>query len=81
MTAPAPCDEDLYERCAAGLHMPERLPRDLYEALAALKRDSYLRAQLGEAFCTQFLQLKQQEWDHYQQQVSAWELARYADAF
>jgi len=81
MSAPTPCDEDLYERFASGAPMPDRLPRDLHDALAALEHDAPLRAQLGESFCAQFLLLKRQEWDAYQQQVSAWEMARYADAF
>ncbi len=81
LAAPAPCQEDLYERFASGAAMPDRLPRDLCDALAALEDDAALRATLGEAFCAQFLALKRAEWDAYQQQVSPWELARYADAF
>jgi glutamine synthetase len=81
LAAPAPCDEDLYERFASGAAMPDRLPRDLCDALVALENDAALRALLGEAFCAQFLALKRAEWDAYQQQVSPWELARYADAF
>jgi glutamine synthetase len=81
LPAPAPCDEDLYERFASGEAMPTRLPRDLFDALSALEKDSVLRGLLGASFCEQFLQLKQQEWDQYQQHVSAWELARYADGF
>jgi glutamine synthetase len=81
LQAPAPCDEDLYERFARGATMPQRLPRDLFDALAALEADAGLRALLGEGFCAQFLSLKRAEWDEYQQQISAWELARYADAF
>ncbi len=81
LAAPVPCDEDLYERFASGAAMPARLPRDLFEALGALELDPALCTLLGEAFCTQFLTLKRAEWDAYQQQVSPWELARYADAF
>lgn len=81
LAAPTPCDEDLYERFASGAAMPARLPRDLCDALVALEQDAGLRALLGEAFCAQFLALKRAEWDEYQQQVSPWELARYAKAF
>jgi glutamine synthetase len=72
-----PCDEDLYQRQASGQAMPPRLPRDLYEALAALRSDAILRDAVGEAFCEQFLALKRAEWDAYAQQVSDWELTRY----
>ena len=81
LQAPEPCDEDLYQRFASGAVMPGRLPRDLLDALLALEKDSALRAALGDSFCEQFLRLKREEWDQYQQHVSAWELARYADGF
>ena len=81
LRAPVPCDEDLYERFASADAMPPRLPRDLFDALSALEKDAVLRGMLGTSFCEQFLQLKHQEWDQYQQHVSAWELARYADGF
>ena len=81
LPAPDACDEDLYQRQASGQPMPPRLPRDLHDALAALRSDAILRDDLGEAFCEQFLALKQAEWDTYAQQVSDWELARYADGF
>lgn len=75
------CDEDLYQRQASGQPMPAHLPRDLFEALAALEADTALRDAVGAAFCEQFLSLKWAEWDAYAQQVSGWELERYADGF
>jgi glutamine synthetase len=81
MTAPAPCDEDLYERQAQGLPMPEQLPRDLYAALEALSKDAWLQEQLGEPFCEQFLKLKRDEWDSYAQHISQWELAHCASQY
>jgi glutamine synthetase len=79
LPAPEACEADLYQRHAAGDPMPPRLPRDLHEACAALRADALLRDDVGAAFCDQFLILKQAEWDAYAQQVSDWELARYAD--
>ncbi|MGI9215488.1 MAG: type III glutamate--ammonia ligase [Hydrogenophaga sp.] len=75
-----PCDEDLYQRQASGQAMPPRLPRDLHDALAALRSDAILCDDVGAAFCEQFWLLKRAEWDAYAQQVSDWELRRYADA-
>ena len=75
------CAEDLYQRQASGQPMPARLPRDLYDALAALEADTVLCDAVGAAFCEQFLSLKRAEWDAYAQQVSGWELERYADGF
>lgn len=78
---PVPCNEDLYDRRGQGLPMPERLPRDLKEAVDALEANSYLVAALGPAFCAEFVQLKRAEWDAFSVQISAWELEQYANAF
>lgn len=75
-----PCADDLYDRHAAGEPLPPRLPRDLLAALDALTRDAALREAVGPAFCAQFLALKHEEWAAWSQQVSDWELQRYADA-
>ncbi len=81
LPAPEAVEADLYQRHAAGEPMPPRLPRDLHEACAALRADALLRDDVGARFCDQFLTLKQAEWDAYAQQVSDWELERYADGF
>jgi glutamine synthetase len=80
-TAPAPCSEDLYERFAAGLPMPDRLPRDLGQSLDALDSNSSLTEAIGSGFCKQFLSLKRREWDDFSQSVSHWEFERYACLF
>ncbi len=81
MLPPPACEGDLYQRQAAGAPMPARLPRDLGCAIEALASDRALVSALGDAFCDEFIQLKRREWDEYSQQVSAWEMGRYADAF
>ncbi len=81
LEAPPACHEDLYERFSAGDLMPDRLPRDLGQALGALSRNTVLKDALGSEFCAQFLALKRHEWDDYCQSVSSWEFARYAQAF
>jgi glutamine synthetase len=79
---PAPaCSVDLYEQYANGAPMPARLPRDLFEALQGLQADTVLREQIGVAFCDEFLAIKRAEWDAYSQQITAWELDRYARAY
>jgi len=79
--APAACSEDLYERFASGESMPARLPADLGQAVKALAADQVLQEALGLEFCQQFIAQKRLEWRSYCQQVSHWELERYADAF
>ena len=79
LVAPKPCKHDLYERHARGEPLPERLPRDLHDALLALEGDAVLRAALGEPLVEQYLTLKRAEWAEYHAQVSNWELVRYAE--
>jgi glutamine synthetase len=81
MSPGLPCAVDLYEQQAAGRPMPARLPRDLFDALQALRQDETLRSALGPAFCEEFLKLKTLEWEAYNQHISEWELQKYADAF
>ena len=81
LACPPACTVDLYQQQAAGQAMPARLPRDLQAAVLALAADQALVSAVGEAFCAEFIRLKQREWDDYHQTISAWELQRYADAF
>lgn len=79
LPVPTPCDDDLYERHAAGQPLPARLPRDLHDALLALEHDTVVREGLGEALVAQFLALKHAEWAAFHAHVSDWELQRYAE--
>jgi glutamine synthetase len=81
MTPPLSCDSDLYEQHSVGGPMPGRLPRDLSAAVEALAVDRALMVAMGEAFCTEFIKLKRIEWNEYNEQVSDWELQRYANFF
>jgi len=78
MVPPQPCEQDLYAVAAAGEALPAQLPRSLQEALDALAADGDLTASMGQAFVDQFLAIKRAEWDAFHQQVSAWEMERYA---
>jgi len=81
MKRPEACSADLYEQFAAGGAMPDRLPRDLWAALEGLETDTVLRERVGMAFCDEFMAIKAAEWDSFNQQVTSWELERYAAAF
>ena len=81
MTPPPACDIDLYEQHSIGASMPGRLPRDLSAAVEALAVDLALMIAVGDALCTEFIKLKRIEWNEYSQQVSDWEMQRYANLF
>jgi glutamine synthetase len=59
----------------------ERLPRTLWEALEHLERDEVLVEALGQNLVTEFVKLKRDEFDRYQDHVSEWEREEYLDEF
>ncbi|HRK39872.1 MAG TPA: type III glutamate--ammonia ligase [Burkholderiaceae bacterium] len=75
---PTACEDDLYQRHASGLSMPDRLPRDLCAAADALQADTVLTQALGTEVSEQVLALLRLEWSQWQGHISDWELARYA---
>jgi len=58
-----------------------RLPRTLGEAMEALKRDYLYREILGELLWDEYIKLKEFNWSQYNNQVTPWEIARYAKIF
>jgi glutamine synthetase, type I len=58
-------------------HNIERLPVNLYEAIDELKKSSFIQTVLGEAITDTYIYAKEQEWEEYIAQVSAWEIDRY----
>jgi glutamine synthetase len=81
LPAVEPCSDDLYERFARGHAMPARLPSNLGAALEALRHDDALRQRIGADFCAEYLQVKDAEWNDWQQHVTPWERARYGSAY
>jgi len=59
----------------------ERLPRTLLTALDALEADDVLREALGETLVEEYVKIKREEFDRYQQHVSDWERDEYGDEF
>lgn len=53
------------------------LPRDLYEAVQELKKDSLVRETLGEHITAKYIDAKEAEWLQYRSQVTEWELEQY----
>ncbi len=52
----------------------KQLPSNLLDALRCLEVDSILSPRLGSEFVQSYLKLKQQEWQHYSNHISFWEL-------
>jgi glutamine synthetase len=77
------CVDDLFdlppaEVRARGIAL---LPRDLSEALVALRADELICGALGDTLANEFVRLKTDEWNEYRQHVSDWELQRYVSMF
>jgi len=55
----------------------DRLPKDLNEALIALKRDKIIQSAIGEYNYHRFLSAKSAEWNDYISQIHPWEINKY----
>ena len=78
-----PQEDNLYElseteRKERGI---EFLPRTLQEAVEAFSEDPFIEQVLGKELKNEFIKYKQQEWNEYHQQISAWEIDRYSHLF
>lgn len=59
----------------------ERLPRTLWDALNHLEDNSVLTDALGDTLINEFVKLKRDEFDRYQDNVTGWERSQYMDEF
>ncbi|WP_336361379.1 glutamine synthetase family protein [Haladaptatus sp. ZSTT2] len=59
----------------------ETLPRTLWGALQHLEQDEVLRDALGDDLVTEFIKIKRDEFDRYQNHVTSWERDEYVDEF
>ncbi len=59
----------------------EALPVNLLEALEAFRQDTLIQEVLGEHIVQKLIEAKQEEWNNYFVQVSAWELDQYLMKF
>jgi glutamine synthetase len=58
---------------------PPMLPDNLYEAMKAFESSPLLREKLGSQFSESYLKLKRNEWRHYGNHVSEWEVEHTLD--
>ena len=79
----APQEDNLYELSPAEFARRgiQELPRTLDEAVAAFAADPFVTKTLGQGLRDEFIAYKSEEWRQYHQQVSAWEIDRYARMF
>ncbi|VVM04834.1 type III glutamate--ammonia ligase [Methylacidimicrobium tartarophylax] len=69
------------ERQKNWLPHEDLLPRSLGEALAEFASDPLVEKALGRSLREEFLRCKFAEWDEYNQEVTHWEVMRYATLF
>jgi glutamine synthetase len=79
----APQEDNLYELSPAEFAKRgiQELPRTLDEAVQAFAADPFVTRVLGQGLRDEFIAYKSEEWRQYHQQVSAWEIDRYARMF
>jgi glutamine synthetase len=78
-----PVEENLYELSRAELDARGlfELSRTLDEAVEAFSADPFIEQVLGSELRKEFITYKAEEWREYHQQVSQWEVDRYARLF
>lgn len=74
-----PTDFDLYAMSDAELKDAgiRRLPRTLFNAIDALRRDELAEQVLGPVMRNSYLEYKNDEWERYHQAVTDWEVQEY----
>lgn len=72
-------DQDLYEMSAAEIKEKRirRLPRNLLQAIEALRKDSLAGKVMGEVMRNSYIEYKNDEWERYHQAVTDWEVQEY----
>ncbi len=55
----------------------ERLPETLWEAVASMEQDAFMKQVLGADFVRLYTDAKKAEWKEYMSQVSEWEVEKY----
>jgi glutamine synthetase len=81
MALPEPLEETLLGQDRIRLRRAEVLPHSLGEALDALEADEVILSALGPHISDSFLAAKRQEFDDYNQQITAWELENYINRY
>ncbi len=74
LAPPAPVERP-YDNDAAAL------PKNLLEAIEALRQSKFYRAQLGDAYVDYLTRIKTAEWERYLATVSEWEQREYFSLF
>ena len=74
-----PTDRDLYQMTEAEFKKLgiRRLPRNLLQAIEALKKDKLADEVLGTVMKKSFISYKNDEWERYHQAVTDWEVKEY----
>ena len=78
-----PQEENLYEFTAQQLEARgiSELPRTLDESVKAFAADPFIEKVLGSELRQEFITYKAEEWREYHQQISQWEIDKYARLF
>ncbi len=78
-----PLNQDLYVMSDAQLNDSgaRRLPRNLLEAIAALRDDDLAQHAMGDAMHRSYLAYKTDEWERYHQAITDWEVREYLRLF
>ncbi len=64
-----------------GVGEDKYLPRTLGEAISELKANSFFRDILGKKIFSEYIRLREYEWNTYREHVTDWEIYKFIDIF
>ncbi len=82
-SAPNPVNKNIYnmDQIERNENNIQSLPKNLYEALEALKKDEVIKSGLGEHIFSRFIAAKETDWANFAKSVSQWETDRYFELY
>ncbi len=81
MSLDEPLEEILVSQSGGRRRHLESLPNSLGEAIDALQSEEVILSALGPYISGRYIDVKQQEYDEYNRQVTTWEVQRYFDRY
>lgn len=79
LTPPERVDQNIFtmteeERVQRGI---KRLPSSLDEAIQSMKESEFMHTVLGDHIFHRYLNIKEEEWEEYKNQITEWEIQQY----
>lgn len=83
LVPPAPIDKNIFRMSRREIRRSgiRSLPVNMFDAIAKLEKDGFVRSVLGEHIYDKYIEAKRQEWNEYSRRVSDWEIKTYLNKY